>query len=103
MVVSNEPGIYVPGHAGYRISDSMLVTASGSEPLTAYPRGLDDCTIASDPSATTIDRPPTSPRKEHHDRERRLPRFAAATTTAQRVASTATSWPSRCSAPRAHP
>lgn len=45
MVVSNEPGIYIPGHAGYRISDSMLVTASGSEPLTAYPRGLDDCTI----------------------------------------------------------
>jgi len=46
MVVSNEPGIYVPGHAGYRISDSMLVTASGSEPLTTFPRSLDDCTIA---------------------------------------------------------
>ena len=45
MIVSNEPGIYVPGHAGYRISDSMLVTESGSEPLTAFPRGLDDCTI----------------------------------------------------------
>ena len=26
MIVSNEPGLYVPGHAGYRISDSMLVT-----------------------------------------------------------------------------
>ncbi|WP_382308916.1 M24 family metallopeptidase [Herbiconiux sp. UC225_62] len=46
MVVSNEPGIYIPGHAGYRISDSMLVTETGSEPLTAFPRGLDDCTIA---------------------------------------------------------
>lgn len=46
MVVSNEPGIYIPGHAGYRISDSMLVTAAGSEPLTSFPRGLDDCTIA---------------------------------------------------------
>lgn len=46
MVVSNEPGIYVPGHAGYRISDSMLVTATGAEPLTTYPRSLDDCTIA---------------------------------------------------------
>lgn len=46
MVVSNEPGIYVPGHAGYRISDSMLVTAVGAEPLTSFPRGLDDCTIA---------------------------------------------------------
>ncbi len=45
MVVSNEPGIYVPGHAGYRISDSMLVTATGSEPLTSYPRALDDCVV----------------------------------------------------------
>lgn len=46
MVVSNEPGIYVPGHAGYRISDSMLVTETGAESLTTYPRSLDDCTIA---------------------------------------------------------
>ncbi len=45
MVVSNEPGIYIRGHAGYRISDSMLVTEHGAEPLTAFPRGLDDCTI----------------------------------------------------------
>ena len=45
MVVSNEPGIYIPGHAGYRISDSMLVAESGSEPLTVFPRGLDACTI----------------------------------------------------------
>jgi Xaa-Pro dipeptidase len=46
MVVSNEPGIYVPGHAGYRISDSMLVTDDGAETLTSYPRSLDDCVIA---------------------------------------------------------
>lgn len=46
MVVSNEPGIYVPGHAGYRISDSMLVTADGAEALTTFPRSLDDCIIA---------------------------------------------------------
>ncbi|MCV0335102.1 Xaa-Pro peptidase family protein [Microbacterium sp.] len=46
MVVSNEPGIYVPRHAGYRISDSMLVTDTGAEPLTTYPRSLDDCIIA---------------------------------------------------------
>ncbi|TCO59678.1 M24 family metallopeptidase [Actinocrispum wychmicini] len=45
MIVSNEPGIYVPGHAGYRISDSMLVTEEGAEPLTAFPRGLEDCVI----------------------------------------------------------
>ncbi|MDN4597058.1 M24 family metallopeptidase [Leifsonia virtsii] len=45
MIVSNEPGIYIPGHAGYRISDSMLVTEEGSRPLTAFPRDLDHCTI----------------------------------------------------------
>ncbi|WP_369053429.1 M24 family metallopeptidase [Kineococcus terrestris] len=45
MIVSNEPGLYVPGHAGYRISDSVLVTASGAEPLTSFPRSLDDCVV----------------------------------------------------------
>ncbi|MET0136712.1 MAG: Xaa-Pro peptidase family protein [Kibdelosporangium sp.] len=45
MIVSNEPGIYVPGHAGYRISDSMLVTETGSRPLTSFPRGIADCVI----------------------------------------------------------
>jgi Xaa-Pro dipeptidase len=45
MVVSNEPGIYIPGHAGYRISDSMLITDEGARPFTAYPRGLDDIVI----------------------------------------------------------
>lgn len=46
MVVSNEPGIYIPGHAGYRISDSMLITSDGARPFTAYPRSLDDVVIA---------------------------------------------------------
>lgn len=45
MVVSSEPGIYVPGHAGYRISDTVLVTDDGHERLTAYPRDLDDVVI----------------------------------------------------------
>ncbi len=45
MIVSNEPGIYVRNHAGYRISDSMLVTADGSVPLTSFPRSLDDAII----------------------------------------------------------
>jgi Xaa-Pro dipeptidase len=46
MVVSSEPGVYVPGHAGYRISDTVLVTATGPERLTTYPRDLDDIVIA---------------------------------------------------------
>jgi len=46
MVVSNEPGIYIAGHAGYRISDSMLITSDGARPFTAYPRSLDDVVIA---------------------------------------------------------
>ncbi|WP_258566937.1 Xaa-Pro peptidase family protein [Microbacterium sp. Se5.02b] len=46
MILSSEPGIYIPGHAGYRISDSVLVTADGPERLTRYPRTLEENTIA---------------------------------------------------------
>jgi Xaa-Pro aminopeptidase len=45
MIVSNEPGIYVPGHGGYRISDSMLLTEDGARPFTAYPRALHDVIV----------------------------------------------------------
>lgn len=46
FVLSNEPGIYIPGHAGYRISDSVLVTADGAQPLTTYPTSLDAIVVA---------------------------------------------------------
>lgn len=45
MVFSVEPGIYVPGFAGFRHSDTVLVTDSGIECLTYYPRALEDLTI----------------------------------------------------------
>jgi len=45
MAVSCEPGIYCPGQGGYRISDSVVVTANGPERLTHYPRDLDSITI----------------------------------------------------------
>lgn len=45
MILSSEPGIYIPGHAGYRISDSVLVTDEGPERLTRYPRSLEENTI----------------------------------------------------------
>jgi Xaa-Pro dipeptidase len=46
MVLSSEPGVYVPGHGGYRISDTVLVTDAGPERLTQYPRNLEENVIA---------------------------------------------------------
>lgn len=45
MVMSVEPGIYVPGLGGFRHSDTVLVTEEGFEKLTEYPDELDDLTI----------------------------------------------------------
>ncbi|MDR7531868.1 MAG: Xaa-Pro peptidase family protein [Armatimonadota bacterium] len=40
MVLSVEPGLYVPGVAGFRHSDTVLVTEDGIDLLTYYPRDL---------------------------------------------------------------
>ncbi|MEK7678945.1 MAG: M24 family metallopeptidase, partial [Deltaproteobacteria bacterium] len=40
MVITVEPGIYIPGWGGVRIEDMALVTGSGFELLTNSPRGL---------------------------------------------------------------
>lgn len=40
MVCTIEPGIYLEGVAGVRIEDTALVTESGCERLTAYPKDL---------------------------------------------------------------
>jgi len=45
MVVSDEPGIYVPGFGGFRISDTLLVTADGARSFTQYTRKLDEMII----------------------------------------------------------
>jgi Xaa-Pro aminopeptidase len=44
-VYTIEPGIYVPGEAGYRHSDTILVTEEGTERLTYFPRSLDENVI----------------------------------------------------------
>lgn len=40
MVFSVEPGLYVPGLAGFRHSDTVVITKNGAERLTFYPRDL---------------------------------------------------------------
>ena len=39
MVVTDEPGIYLPAKYGVRIEDMLLVTADGCRSLTKFPQG----------------------------------------------------------------
>lgn len=45
MVVTIEPGIYLPDWGGIRIEDDVLVTPDGCEVLTRVPRSLDSVRI----------------------------------------------------------
>lgn len=48
MVLSVEPGLYVPGVGGFRHSDTVLVTDDGIDVVTEYPRDLASLTLPTD-------------------------------------------------------
>ena len=45
MIVSIEPGIYIPEIGGFRHSDTVLITNSGYELITNFPTDIDSLTI----------------------------------------------------------
>jgi len=45
MVVTVEPGIYLPEFGGVRIEDDILVTPDGHEVLSNLPKQIDECTV----------------------------------------------------------
>lgn len=41
LIVTVEPGAYLPGFGGVRVEDTVVVTDTGCEPITHCPKGLD--------------------------------------------------------------
>ncbi len=45
MIVTVEPGIYLPGVGGVRIEDDVLVTDKGHRVLSDWPKGIEDAVL----------------------------------------------------------
>ncbi len=46
MVVTVEPGVYIPGWGGIRIEDDILVTRDGHEVLTSLPKQFEEMVVS---------------------------------------------------------
>lgn len=46
MVITVEPGIYLPGLGGVRIEEDVTITAHGAEVLTHYPKAYSDMVLS---------------------------------------------------------
>jgi len=45
MIMTIEPGIYLPNDFGVRIEDMLLITETGNENLTHFPKKIDDIVV----------------------------------------------------------
>jgi len=45
MILTVEPGVYIPGWGGLRIEDMVLITEEGKDILTKFPKTLEEMTI----------------------------------------------------------